>query len=386
MEEGRRMVEVTVGGETFKIEWINSIFLVLTPPLALFLAIWHGLTYGIGWLELIIFFVMYYACGLSITVGYHRLFAHRSHEARWPLRLLYALFGAGAFENSVLEWCSDHRHHHRDTDGGEDPYDASKGFLWSHMLWILLKPTGDTPDFSNVRDLEKDWILRFQHRHIFLLGFLVGMVLPAAVGYAIAGVGGAIGGFIWGGLIRTVWVHHGTFLINSAAHVWGSQPYSDKNTSRDNPFLAFFTFGEGYHNFHHAFQADYRNGHRWWQFDPTKWWIRAWSAVGLNRNLKRTPKWSIEIARMDMAYKRAQGTEVEEESAFRSRADACREAVKRAWREIDRQKVAMKAATKATKKQFLAKIEQAKLNLASVRQDFSLLLHEMSAPNSLAVA
>ena len=378
------MQTVETTPEELKIEWLNSVFLFATPPAALILAVWHGFTYGVGWLEICIFLGMYYACGLSITVGYHRLFAHRSHEARWPLRLLYALFGAGAFENSVLEWCSDHRHHHRDTDGEDDPYDASKGFWWSHILWILFKPVDDAPDFSNVRDLEADWILRFQHRHIFLLGFLVGMVLPAAIGYAIGGVGGAIGGFIWGGLIRTVWVHHGTFLINSAAHIWGTQPYSDKNTSRDNPFLAFFTFGEGYHNFHHTFQADYRNGHRWWHFDPSKWWIRSWSLFGLKRNLKRTPKWSIEVARMDMDFKRADAvqTDASLKAQYQARAAQCRASLKAAWREFDRQK----AAVKAGREQLTEKLEQARRNLVQIRQEFASLLQEMSTAMQPAVA
>jgi len=251
-----------------------------------------------------------------------------------------------------------------------------------------MKDVDDETDFSNVRDLEKDWILRFQHRHIFLIGFLSGMVLPGLIGYAIGGIGGGIGGFVWGGLVRTVWVHHGTFLINSAAHIWGKQPYNDKNTSRDNPYLAFFTFGEGYHNFHHEFQADYRNGHRWWQFDPTKWWIRAWSFVGLNRNLKRTPKWSIEVAKMDMAYKVAVAAQAESESLeeFNSRAKDSRQAVKAAWREIDRLKTALKEVTEVKRNQLLARIRVAKVSLKRVRADFMLLLQDMRLSNTPAVA
>ena len=100
----------------FNINWLNIVFLTGTPILALIGAIWHGLTWGIGWIEVGIFLFWYFACGLSITVGYHRLFSHRSHDAKAPLRLFYALFGAGAFENSILEWCSDHRIHHRLVD------------------------------------------------------------------------------------------------------------------------------------------------------------------------------------------------------------------------------------------------------------------------------
>jgi len=374
----------------FNINWLNIVFLTATPILALIGAIWHGLTWGIGWIEVGIFLFWYFACGLSITVGYHRLFSHRSHEAKAPLRLFYALFGAGAFENSILEWCSDHRIHHRLVDQEEDPYSAAKGFWWSHVGWIIFDDTSEPSDFSNVKDLNASRIVRFQHRFIFVLGFLVGWVAPGLLGYALGGVGAGIGGFVWGGLVRTVWVHHGTFLINSAAHIWGTQPYATSDSSRDNPFLAFFTFGEGYHNFHHTFQADYRNGHRWFHFDPSKWWIWSFSLVKLTSGLKRTPKWSIEVARMDTELARevdaAVGVEPTLLEQMQQRAAECRESVRALQREIDAKRKELRATNQARAAELKAAIEQTKSDLALVRADFRRLIDEMSAANRAAVA
>ena len=390
--EGRRIMDdVERAAKPFNVSWLNAVFILGTPPLAVIGGVWHGFTYGLTWVEAVIFFVWYFACGLSITVGYHRLFSHRSHEAHWPLRLSYALFGAGAFQNSILEWSSDHRRHHKVTDLVEDPYNATRGFWWSHFLWIIMDEHVGEPDYTNVRDLQKDWVVRFQNRFIFSLGFLFGMVAPAAVGYAIGGVGTAIGGFVWGGLIRTVFVHHGTFLINSAAHVWGKQPYSNQNSSKDSSWLAFFTFGEGYHNFHHAFQADYRNGYRWWQWDPSKWWIRFWSLFKLNKGLKRTPKWSIENAKMKTSFENA-AREVaptigeQRLAAFSKRADFCREAVRKAHFAIDSRRIELAEATSEKREQFLEHLKQARATLAAVRADFRQLVTEMAASNTAVVA
>ena len=377
------MEDIERPAKPFNVNWLNTAFLLGTPPLALVGAIWHGLAYGITWVEGMIFFVWYFACGLSITVGYHRLFTHRSHDARSPLRLAYALFGAGAFQNSILEWSSDHRRHHKEVDHEADPYNASRGFWWSHFLWILMDEHEGEPDYTNVRDLQKDWVVRFQHRFIFSIGFLSGMVAPALLGFAIGGVGTAIGGFVWGGLVRTVFVHHGTFLINSAAHVWGKQPYSTTNSSKDSPWLAFFTFGEGYHNFHHTYPADYRNGHRWWQWDPSKWWIQAASLVRLSANLKRAPKWSIETAKMETRFQRAASDAATEHgegqmNVFQARSKACCDAMRKTLRQVDAKRQQLKQAGREKREQLVNQLKQAKMSVKQVRADFQLLLAEMS--------
>ena len=210
----------------------------------------------------LIFFFLFLVSGLSITAGYHRLFSHRSYSASWPLRLFYAIFGAAAFQNSVIKWCSDHRRHHLKTDTEEDPYSIVKGFFWAHMGWVMISEKEQ--NIEHVKDLQEDPILVWQDKHIFKIGGFAGIIFPGLIGMLlIGGVTGLFGGIIWGGLVRLVMVHHGTFLINSGAHYWGKQTYSTKNTSRDSPLLSLLTFGEGYHNFHHTFQSDYRNGHKW---------------------------------------------------------------------------------------------------------------------------
>jgi stearoyl-CoA desaturase (delta-9 desaturase) len=140
-----------------------------------------------------------------------------------------------------------------------------------------------------VPDLERDPLVRWQHKYYVLIGVMAGFVLPAVVGWLWGGADVALGAFLIAGVARTVFVHHSTFFINSLCHTLGKQPYSDRCTARDHWLMAFFTFGEGYHNFHHAFQHDYRNGVKAWQFDPTKWSIWLLSKVGMASHLRRVP-------------------------------------------------------------------------------------------------
>ncbi len=380
------MSDLTDNPSPIKYNWVNAVFLFATPILALIGAIWHGFTYGITWVEICIFFFWYFACGLSITVGYHRLFSHRSHSAVLPLRILYALFGAGAFQNSILEWCSDHRRHHKDTDKEGDPYNATRGFWWSHFFWIIIDEEDGEVDYSNVPDLQKDWVVRLQHRFIFTIGFLVGMVAPAIIGYLLGGIPTAIGGFVWGGLVRTVFVHHGTFLINSAAHVWGKQSYTTSNSSKDSNWLAFFTFGEGYHNFHHAFQADYRNGIRWWQWDPSKWWIRAFSLVKFNSNLKRTPTASIETAKMRTSFSKIANQSEQNHNettmnVFELRSNECIQAMRDALRYLDETRAQLSRSSSNARDIIVEQITQTKNKINAINLEFQAILDEMTKPS-----
>src|SRR5206468_7744267 len=134
----------------------------------------------------------------------------------------------------------------------------------------------------------------WQHRHIDLLAVIIGFALPALAGFAWDGWVGALGGFLIGGVAKVVVLQHCTFLINSACHTIGRQPYSTRCSARDSLFLALFTFGEGYHNYHHEFQHDYRHGVKPWQWDPTKWLIWILSKLGLTGGLRRVPPEAIE--------------------------------------------------------------------------------------------
>ena len=366
-----------------KINWLNSIFLFATPVFALIGIVLHWIYFGPpGLLELIVFVGLYFACGLSITVGYHRLFSHRSHNAKWPLVLFYSIFGAGSFQNSIIEWCSDHRRHHKLTDTEDDPYSASKGFWYSHIGWILLEEENFTNDFSNVKDLQRSKIIMWQHRNVFLIGALSGLILPAVIGFAIGGLSGAVGCFVWAGLARVVFVHHGTFLINSAAHIWGTQPYSEENSSRDSFWLAFLTFGEGYHNFHHTFQADYRNGHKWYHMDPSKWWIQSFKYLGLNSDLKSTPKHSIEIAKVNMRFKkradRLQRRNVNIHR-FEDRLTKCKENLRAKMYEIQKAKRDIKKMAKESKIVMKNKISELKDSIKMAKDDLRQLFKEMNA-------
>ena len=367
--------------KSVKINWLNSGFLLATPILAVVGIILHWIYFSPpGLLELIVFVSLYFACGLSITVGYHRLFSHRSHKAKWPLVLFYAVFGAGSFQNSIIEWCSDHRRHHKMTDSEEDPYSASKGFWYSHIGWILLEEEKFTNDFSNVKDLQKSKIIMWQHRNVFLIGALAGLILPALIGLAIGGVSGAVGCFVWAGLTRVVFVHHGTFLINSAAHIWGTQPYSEENSSRDSFWLAFLTFGEGYHNFHHTFQADYRNGHKWYHVDPSKWWIKSFKYLGLNSDLKLTPTHSIEVARVNMRFKkRAKRLELRNVNIhkFEDRLTKYRDNLRSKMFEFQSAKKEFKNMARESKAAMKSKINELKNSVKSARDELRQLFKDM---------
>jgi len=285
------------------VNWLIATLFIGLPIATLILVPWWGFSVGFDGWQWLIALVFLYLNGLSITGGYHRLWAHKSYEARAPLRLWFALWGAGALQNSIMVWASDHRRHHRHVDDNErDPYSAGRGLWFSHMGWMIRDYPTNTEDFSNIPDLERDPIVRWQHRHYVAITGFMNVALPLLIGYW---HGDIIGCFLLIGLLRLVVNHHVTFFINSLAHFWGRRPYTDQNSARDNDILAFLTYGEGYHNFHHIFQSDYRNGIRWFQWDPTKWMISLCSWLGLASNLNRVPNFKIQRALLDMQLQRA---------------------------------------------------------------------------------
>jgi stearoyl-CoA desaturase (delta-9 desaturase) len=277
----------------------NALVLTATPLVAAIAVPWYGLRHGYTWLELALFAFFMVATGLAITAGYHRLWTHRAYTTHALVRIAFALFGAAALQNCILRWSGDHRRHHRHVDQADrDPYAATKGFWFSHMGWILRSYPAASRDPAEVKDLMADPIVAWQHRYYLLLALTMNLALPLALG---AAQGRLWGTFLLAGLLRLVLNHHFTFAINSLAHRWGRQTYDPGTTARDNPLLAFFTYGEGYHSFHHRFQADYRNGVRWYHFDPTKWLIRALAWLGLAHGLKRIPGELIRRAQRDAA-------------------------------------------------------------------------------------
>ena len=278
-----------------RINWVTSSFLIGTLFLTLTAVPTYLWFFGLDWFQAALFFVMLTACGFSVTLGYHRLFSHLAFRASWPVRLVTLIFGSGAFENSVLMWASEHRRHHKHVDHDDDPYCISKGFFFAHIGWLLFKLNNDEP-YDNVADLQKDKLVCWQDRHVQTIAVVVSFVLPAVLGFFWKGWIGALGAFLIAGVARIVVLQHCTFLINSACHTIGRQPYSTRCSARDSLFLAWFTFGEGYHNYHHEFQYDYRNGVKPWQMDPTKWIIWTLSKLGLVEGLRRVPAAKIQAA------------------------------------------------------------------------------------------
>ncbi len=288
-----------------KFNWANvnigrSFFLIgtlLGTFLGLPLFLW---SYGSDltlWVHLLLFVGFFIFSGLSVTFGYHRLFSHLSFKARWPVKLTALIGGATAMEDSVLNWCSDHRRHHKHVDDDEDPYNITKGFFYAHMGWIMFRRNIEQ-SLDNVKDLQSDKLVMWQHRWWAVIGIFVGFGLPTLIGFLVDGPLGGVAGLLIGGMARLVAVQHCTFFINSLCHCLGKQPYSSDHTARDSWIMALFTFGEGYHNYHHQFQYDYRNGVKPWQFDPTKWLVWVLSRIGLvdAGSIKRVPKEKIMLA------------------------------------------------------------------------------------------
>jgi len=285
------------------INWVPSIMFLISTLGVLVAVPWYGFTQGYSSEAWIAFIVLNFFCGLAITGGYHRLWSHNAYQAHPIVKIWFALWGACAAQNSILTWASGHRVHHRHVDDvDKDPYSAKRGLWFSHMGWMLRKyPSGEV-NFDNVKNLQADPIVMWQHKYYIPIALSMMVGVPAILG--------VLSGDFWGmillaGFLRLFVSHHVTFFINSIAHKWGKQPYTDENTARDNAFFAVLTHGEGYHNYHHIFQTDYRNGIRWWHWDPTKWLIHAMSWVGLTSNLKTVSNFKIQRAKNHMLFKRA---------------------------------------------------------------------------------
>ncbi len=276
-----------------RLDWTNTIVITVFHMLAVVAICYLIFVEASPWtIGLGLFWIV--MCGLSITAGYHRMFAHPTYQGHAIVRIVWLLFGAASVQNSALKWSSDHRLHHARTDQDDDPYSISRGFWWAHIGWVLHKGRQINPLI--VRDLERDPLVRFQHRYYVPLAILMGALVPAAIGMA---WGDPIGALLVAGFLRLVIQWHGTFSINSVAHTIGRQPFCKRGTARDSFLAALLTFGEGYHNFHHKFKSDYRNGVRWYHFDPTKWLVWSLSKVGLARNLRRVARDVIEQARRE---------------------------------------------------------------------------------------
>jgi stearoyl-CoA desaturase (delta-9 desaturase) len=217
----------------------------------------------------------------SVTAGYHRYFSHRSYKTSRPFQFLLALAGTLAVQKGVLWWAANHRNHHKYSDQAEDLHSPlQRGFWWAHVGWIL-SPDYEETDLARIPDMAKYPELRWLNDHY--------LIPPVVLAVALYLIGGATW-LVWGFFISTTMLWHATFTINSLAHVWGSRRYETTDTSRNNPWLALLTMGEGWHNNHHRYMNSARQGFFWWEIDLSYYILVALSWCGIVWDLQQPPK------------------------------------------------------------------------------------------------
>lgn len=273
--------------------WINIAFFAVTTLIALIGAPLYVARFGLhpATACLSVFYMI--AGGMSITAGYHRLYAHASYKAHPMVQFLLLFFGAASYEQSAFDWASQHRTHHRYVDTPRDPYSIRKGFFYAHIGWLLFWK--HPAHYENVKDLRRNRLVMHQHDYYYYWAALSGIVLPVLIGFA---WGDPAGAFVLAVCARLFLVHQATFCINSVCHTFGRATYDIYSSARDHWLVALITNGEGYHNFHHHFPCDYRNGVRWYQWDPTKWLILLLAKTGAAYDLKKVSKFRIISARL----------------------------------------------------------------------------------------
>lgn len=286
---------------------VGSVVAITIPFLGLIAAIillWHT---PFSWLNLSLFFGGYVITTLGITVGYHRLFTHKSYKTTPTVAAILGVIGSMAVQGSILQWCSTHRRHHQHTDRPEDPHSPYafgtsvggmlRGMVHSHFGWFFAKSPPKEVMQRYVPDLLADPVVPPVSRW-FGLWAVLGQLIPAVIGLAVTQSWiGALMAWIWGGLLRVFFVHHVTWSVNSVCHLWGRRPFESHDESRNNLIMGILAMGEGWHNTHHAFPASARHGLSWWEFDASYWVIRMLSWIGLARDIKLPSPARIEAKR-----------------------------------------------------------------------------------------
>jgi len=265
--------------------WIISAFIFVNHVIAIFVLFYY---LRVKWQLYVIGAVYSWLQLLAATCGYHRLWSHRSFEASLPLKYFLAIMGAASFQGSAKWWVERHRLHHRFTDTDQDPYDSTRGLFYSHYGWLLEKPKYyDKMRLVDFSDLYEDPVVWWQIKFLPYGYVLLGLVLPAMVGWC---YDDTLGGILWVGVMARIFSWNGMFFTNSLAHWLGDRPYDPRSSARGSLLCAVLCNGEGNHNYHHEFPIDYRHGVKWYEWDPTKWFIYVMSLLGLARNLRRVPE------------------------------------------------------------------------------------------------
>jgi stearoyl-CoA desaturase (delta-9 desaturase) len=270
------------------------------PVLALGLVVWQVWGDWLHWSDVIVFAIMYLATGLGITVGFHRHFTHRSFKTSKPVRAILAALGSVAIEGPIISWVADHRKHHTFADQEGDPHSphvdhghgwrgALKGLVHAHVGWLFIH-TQRGARRRYARDLIDDPIVSWVDR-TFVFWALGGLVMAFLLGWVIGGsLFAGVTGLLWGGAVRMLVVHHVTFSINSLCHFFGRRRFETEDESRNLLWLAPFSFGESWHNNHHAFPTSAEHGMRKWEIDPSALVIRALERLGLAWDVVRVDR------------------------------------------------------------------------------------------------
>ena len=274
------------------VDRLASAVITAVPPILLAIGIvlgWGGA--WVNWQDLVNLAVSYVVIGCGITVGFHRLFTHRSFKTSRPIRMLFAILGSAAAEGPVIDWVATHRKHHKYSDVDGDPHSphvghgsgwrgALAGFFHAHIGWVFSDmEVADEQIYA--KDLLADPWIKFVDR-TFVLWVIAGLAFSFGLGVALTGtVQGGLLGLLWGGAARIFFLHHSTFSINSVCHFFGRKDFDTRDESRNVFWLAIPTWGEAWHNNHHAFPTSYRHGLRRWQIDPSAAMIRVLEMTGL---------------------------------------------------------------------------------------------------------
>jgi fatty-acid desaturase len=259
------------------LDWTIIIYMTSIHLVALF-ALFPG---NFSWGALGVAFVLYWLTGgVGITLGFHRLVSHRSFQAPKWLEYVLILCGTLACQGGPLDWIGLHRMHHKFSDTLPDPHNSNQGFWWSHMGWMMYKipSRGEIPRYT--QDIADDPFYQFCQKNMIYIQIALGLVLFAMGGWSYV---------IWGIFVRLVVVFHVTWFVNSATHKFGYKSYESNDNSRNCWWVALLTFGEGWHNNHHAYQYSARHGLRWWEIDATWMIIRTFQFLGLATDVKLAP-------------------------------------------------------------------------------------------------
>ncbi|WP_375332300.1 fatty acid desaturase [Candidatus Tisiphia endosymbiont of Temnostethus pusillus] len=278
-----------------RIVWSIFFVLVIYPIILSYLGIKYYASHKIGVFEISLFIAGYYGSNIAVGVGLHRLWSHHAFKTNKMVEFILVMMSAGTLQGPVLSWASNHFKHHAYTDKDQDPHSPLKfenrilGFLWSHIGWMIIDGSYKSIDRITMVKLGRNKLLRWQLKYYWQIAAFMNIVFPALIGYLIGGtIISAYAGFLFIGIGRAL-QQHATFCVNSLCHFVGSKQYY-KGTAGDIWWMALFLLGENWHNFHHAFPSDYRNGAKWYHFDVHKWIIYVMSKLGLAWNLEVTPE------------------------------------------------------------------------------------------------